>query len=152
MIVRFHRRILGVSILLMLGTPIVMAWLVNRSPMTVCGLEGPGSSGEHKFRAVQVVVRPWQGKHNVYGIFMIPERYNHDRLYATTLKIQGFTARFSAGSAEGKARDNIVVEHGHYLKRAYVPTRTALWFLLTGRFGDLRAPCHWWLVFVDRAR
>ena len=148
----FRRRIWGVSILLILGAAIVMAWLVNRSPMTVCGIEVPESSGEHKFRAVQVVVRPWQGQHNVYGIFMIPERYKHDRLYATTLKIQGFTASLFAGSAEGEDRDNIVVEQGHYLKRAYVPTRTALWFLLTGRFGDLRAPCHWWLVFADRAR
>lgn len=148
----FRRRIWGVLILLTLAAAIVMAWLVNRSPMTVCGLEVPGSSGEHKFRAVQVVVRPWQGQHNVYGIFMIPERYKHDRLYDTTLKIQGFTTRLSAGSAEDEDRDNIVVEHGHYLKRAYVPTRTALWFLLIGRFGDLRSPCQWWLVFVDRVR
>ena len=120
--------------------------------MTVCGLEVPGSSGEHTFQAVQVVVRPWQGQHNVYGIFMIPERYKHDRLYAATLQIQGFTERLSAGSAEDEDRGNIVVEQGHYLKKAYVPTRIALWFLLIGRFGDLRAPCHWWLVFVDRAR
>ncbi|MEO7863802.1 MAG: hypothetical protein ABIU05_25900 [Nitrospirales bacterium] len=82
---------------------------------------------------------------------MIPERYKHDRLYTTTLQIQGYTARLSAGSAEDEDRDNIVVENGYYLKRAYVPTRTALWFLFIGRFGDLRAPCHWWLVFADRA-
>lgn len=142
----------GVSILLTLAAAIVMAWLVNRSPTTVCEVDAPGSSGEHKFRAVQVVVRPWQGQHNVYGIFMIPERYKHDRLYTTTLQIQGYTARLSAGSAEDGDRDNIVVEHGYYLKRAYVPTRTALWLLLIGRFGDLRAPCHWWLVFADRAQ
>jgi hypothetical protein len=120
--------------------------------MTACGLEVPGSSGEHKFRAVQVFVRPWQGQHNVYGIFLIPERYKDDLLYATTLKIQGFTASLYAGGAEDENHDSIVVEQGHYLKRVYVPTRTALWFLLIGRFGDLRAPCHWWLVFVDRAR
>ena len=119
--------------------------------MTACGVEGPGSSGEHKFRAVQVVVRPWQGQHNVYGIFKIPERYKDDRRYATRLKIQEFTASLYAGGAEDENRDSIMVEQGHYLKRVYVPTRTALWFLLIGRFGDLRSPCHWWLVFVDRA-
>jgi hypothetical protein len=142
----------GVSILLTLAAAIVMAWLVNRSPMTVCELEVPASSGEHKFRAVQVVVRPWEGLHNVYGIFMIPEQFKHDRLYTTTLQIQGLTAGLPAGSAEGEDRDNFVVEQGHYFKRAYVPTRTALWTLLIGRFGDLRASCHWWLVFADRAQ
>lgn len=80
--------------------------------MTICGLEVPGSSEEHRFRAVQIGVRPWQGQHNGYGIFMIPERYKHNRLYATTLKIQGFTMRFSAVSAEDEDRDNIVVELG----------------------------------------
>ncbi len=149
----------GVSILLALAAAIVMAWLVNVSPTTVCGLEVPESSGEHKFRALQVVVRPWQGQHNVYGIFLIPERYKHDQPYATTLKIYGvapsdlpFTMGLSAGGAEDEDHGNIVVEQGHYVKRVYVPTRTALWFLLIGRFGDLRAPCHWWLVFVDRAQ
>jgi len=148
----FRRRIWGVSILLTLAAAMVIAWLVNKSPMTACGLEGPGSSGEHKIRAVQVVVQPWHGQHNVYGIFKIPERYKDDRRYATRLKIQEFTASLYAGGAEEENRDSIMVEHGHYFKRVYVPTRTALWFLLIGRFGDLRAPCHWWLVFVDRAR
>jgi hypothetical protein len=31
------------------------------------------------------------------GSLMIPERYKHDRLYATTLKIQEFTASMSPG-------------------------------------------------------
>lgn len=147
----FHRHIWGISILLALAVAIVMTWLVNRSPMTACRVE-LGSSGENKFRAVQVVVQPWQGRHQVYGVFMIPERYKHDRLYSVTLTVQGFTAKFSAGSPENEERDNIVPEYGYYIRRAYVPTRNALWILLTGSFGDLRTPCHWWLVFVDRVQ
>jgi len=150
MVCGLHRRICGISILLLLAAAVAMIWLVNRSPLTECGFEVPESSGEHRFRAAQVVVRPWQGQHNVYGIFIIPERYKYGRPYAMSLMIQGFTTRFSAVSAGGEDRDDIVVEQGHYLQRAYVPTRSALWFLLTGRFGDLRAPCHWWLVIADR--
>lgn len=152
MVLGFHRRIWGISILLALAAAIVMVWLVNRSPMTVCESEVPGSSGEHKFRAVQVVVQPWQGRHQVYGVFMIPERYKHHRLYSVTLTVQGFAAKLSAGSSENRERDNIVPEHGYFIRRAYVPTRTALWLLLTGRFGDLRTPCHWRLVFVDQVQ
>ena len=144
--------ILGISILLPLAAASAIIWLVNRSPLTACEFEVPESSREHKFRAVQVVVLPWQGQHNVYGVFMIPERYKHGQPYATSLKIQGFTTRFPVISAGGEGHDNIVAEQGHYLQRAYVPTRSALWFLLTGRFGDLRAPCHWWLVIADQGQ
>ena len=140
------------SILVALAVVIVLTWLVNRAPMTACGVEEPGSSGEHPFRAVHVVAQPWQGRHHVYGVFMIPERYKRHRLYSVTLRVQGLAPIFSDGSPENEERDNILPEQGYYMKRAYVPTRTALWFLLTGRFGDLRSPCHWWLVFVDRVQ
>lgn len=152
MVCRSLRRICGILILLLLAAAIAMIWLVNRSPLTECGPEVPESSGEHRFRAAQVVVRPWQGQHKVHGVFIIPERYKHGQPYATSLKIQGFTTRFSAVSAGGEDHDDIEVEQGHYLQRAYVPTRSALWFLFTGRFGDLRASCHWWLVIADRER
>jgi hypothetical protein len=54
------------------------------------------------------------------------------RLYPVTLTVQGFAANFSTGSSENEERRNIVPEHGFYHRRAYVSTRTALWFLLIG--------------------
>ena len=47
--------------------------------------------------------------------------------------------------------DDPVAEPAHSLLRSYVPTRVALWFLLNGLFGDLRRPCNWTLVFVERS-
>jgi len=83
---------------------------------------------------------------------MIPEQYKYDHLYRAKLMIDGITAEFTAGSPEDEDAYNDRAEPGHYMKRVYLRTRTALWFLVTGRFGDLRMSCHWWLILSDRAR
>ncbi|HEY5564524.1 MAG TPA: hypothetical protein VIL33_02970 [Rhodothermia bacterium] len=38
---------------------------------------------------------------------------------------------------------------GHYPKRVYLPTRTALRLLVTGHFRDLQAACNWTLEIAD---
>jgi hypothetical protein len=128
------------------------AVLVNMPPLTGCRSEAPVSSKQRWFRATQTVVQPWRGLHHVYGIFTVPEQYKFDHLYTAKLTIQGIQAEFQAGSPEDEDIVTVRAEPGHYIKRVYVSTRTALWFLLTGRFGDLRTACHWWLVISDRAR
>ncbi|TKB74849.1 MAG: hypothetical protein E8D46_04650 [Nitrospira sp.] len=124
--------------------------LLNMPPLTDCHSEAPVVAGQYGFRATQTVVQPWQGPHHVYGTFSVPDRYWRDRLYTARLKIQGFTEELPGTSPEGGDIDNDRADPGHYIKRVYLPTRTALWFLLTGRFGDLKMPCHWWLVIADR--
>ena len=86
----------------------------------------------------------------MYGIFTVPDQYRRDDLYTAKLMIQGFADELPETSPEGGDIDIGQAEPGHYNKRFYLPTRTALWFVLTGRFGDLRMPCHWWLVIADR--
>jgi hypothetical protein len=125
--------------------------LFNMPPLTDCYSESPVVGKEYGFRATQTVVQPWQGQHHVYGTFSVPDQYRHDRLYTAILKIQGFSEELPDTSPEGGDSYNGRAEPGHYIKRVYLPTRTALWFLLTGRFGDLKMPCHWWLVIADRA-
>ena len=46
--------------------------------------------------------------------------------------------------------DTAAAKPGYYLKQTHVPTRLALWFLVSGMFGDLRTPCHWTLVIKER--
>ena len=88
----------------------------------------------------------------MYGMFSVPDQYRRDDLYTAKLMIQGITEEFPETSPEGGDSYNGLAEPEHYIKRVYLPTRTALWFLLTGRFGDLRTSCHWWLVIADRVR
>jgi hypothetical protein len=96
------------------------------------------------------MAEPWKGPHHVYGIFVIPEQYKYDHLYSAKLIIQGFDTEFSAGSSEDVDPYAEVVKPGYYVKRVYISTRIALWFLFTGRFGDLRTSCHWGLILKDR--
>jgi hypothetical protein len=124
--------------------------LLNMPPLTDCRSEAPVETEQHWFSATQTVVEPWQGRHHVYGAFSVPDQYRRDRLYRAKLVIQGFSQEFAEVSPEGGDIDNGRAEPGHYIKRVYLPTRTALWFLVTGRFGDLKMPCHWWLVIADR--
>ena len=124
--------------------------LINVPPFTGCGLDPPVTSREYWFRATQAVVQPWRGPHHVYGLFNVPDQYERDDLYTARLMIQGFTEEFPEISPEGEDLFDDQAEPGHYIKRIYLPTRTALWFALTGRFGDLVTTCHWWVVFADR--
>jgi hypothetical protein len=137
----------AVVVFALLATAIVLA---NVPPFTKCRSEVPVAASQYWFRATQTVVQPWRGPHHVYGIFSVPEQYKRHRFYSARLAIQGFTKEFSETSTEGGEVYIGRAEPGHYLMRVNLPTRTALWFLLTGRFGDLKTPCHWWLVISDR--
>ena len=129
-----------------------IAWLLNKQPSTNCGAEAPADSNVHTIRPTKVVVEPWQGRHQVYGIFMVHNRYRDVRRYSAIISIQGFDGEFTPGrSPENEYPEDVVAEPGHYVKRGYVPTRVALWFLFTGQFGDLRAPCNWALVFIEQS-
>ena len=141
-------RTFSASFLALLAMAIV---LVNMPPFTDCRSEAPVTAKQYWFRATQTVVQPWRGRHHVYGMFSVPDQYRRDRLYMAKLVVQGFSQEFAQVSPEGEDNDNGRAEPGHYIKRVYLPTRIALWFIVTGRFGDLKMPCHWWLVIADRA-
>ena len=133
----------------LLATAIV---LVNVPPITECHSEAPIAARKHWFRAIETVAQPWLGPHHVYGVFVVPVQYRRDRLYTARVIIQGSTEEFSETSPETGNVYSGRAEPGHYIMRVYLPTRIALWFLLTGWFGDLKTPCHWWLVIEDRMR
>jgi hypothetical protein len=134
---------------LTLAAVLTVAWLLGSLSVTTCDFSEPGKTSEFWFQAVEVVVRPWMGRHQVYGVFIIPDRLKHHGLYSVTLRIEGIESEFLAGSPENEDIES-TIPAGHYLRRAYIPTRTALWFLFTGRLGVLRVPCHWWLVYKAR--
>ena len=126
----------------------VMVWLINKPPMTPCPAEPKTDSNAHGILAKKVVVQPWKGRHNVYGIFLVPIRYFDDRIYSTRLSVQAVNGGIT--SPEPEYKDTVATEQGYYLKQIYVSTRVALWFLVRGRFGDLRMPCNWTLTIVER--
>ena len=140
----------GAGVALILAGTVV--WLLNKPPTADCAGGAAADHKVHEIRATKVVVQPWLGPHHVYGIFMVPTQYSHNKQYVVTMTIRGLNGYFAEGDRSDKQYvDDASVEPGHYLLHSYVPTRVALWFLVNGRFGDLRRACNWTLVFVERS-
>src|SRR5438093_9314467 len=98
------------------------------------------------------VVQPLCVDNHDYGGSMIPNRYRHNKTYVLRMAVQGSDRVFAGGERSGKQYvDDASAESGHYVLHSYLPTRVALRFLFDGRFGDLRNPCNWRLVFVERS-
>lgn len=124
------------------------AWWANRAPTLECGPPAVPVPNRYRIAPARVVVRPWLGPHHVYAIFVVPDRFN-SRKYSATLTVETFEKLVRRRLPEKSYVDDTLAQPGHYLRRVFVPTRVALWFFLTGRFGNLRTPCHWELVFAD---
>jgi hypothetical protein len=144
---------LGVAVITMIAT---IAWLANRPPSTSCGIF-PDSGGP-VILASKVVLRPWLGHHHAYGIFLVPDQYR-DPEYSATLTVLGMTdpanlrqhlVSLSDGSVKVHG-ETITTEPGRYVVHEHIRTRVALWLLVTGHFGDLRATCNWALALTSRS-
>ncbi len=126
------------------------ARLLVKAPTTGCQPDAPVNGIAGQVPATSVVVRPWFGKHHVYGVFVIPDEYM-DMKYSETISVQDFALTLIRTEApQNQHVDGVVPPRGHYVHRAYLPTRVALWFLFTGRFGDLGQACNWTLRFTER--
>lgn len=130
----------------------MLVWFLYIPTNSDCAAKTPADEWVQTIHATKVIVSPWLGQHQIYGIFVVPNRYRDERRYATVLNVRGVTClSVENGSAENRSEDEISGKPGYYSMRGYIPTRVALRVLFTGRFGDLRAPCNWALEFVKRA-
>src|SRR5438876_362286 len=124
------RKTIGIasaSVALMLAGTVV--WLLNKPPTADCAAEAAADHQVHEIRATRVVAQPWLGEHQVYGIFMVPKRYRHNKEYVITMTVGSFDRYFTVGEPSANSTlDEAFAEPAHYRLRSYVPTRVALWF------------------------
>ena len=138
------------------GVALVLAaaagWLLTSPPTAGCGAELSTDPKVHRIHATKVTVRPWLGRHEVYGFFMVPKQYKHNREYLAALTVRGFDGTFVAEHGiEKPYGGELVAPPGQDVWRSYFPTRDAAWLLFRGLLGELRNPCNWTLVFVERS-
>lgn len=129
-----------------------MAGLANLFSSITCADEPPFKSKYYQARAIGVKVEPWRGLHHVYGVFAVPLQYRQHRLYTARLRLEGFNEEFPEISPEAGRIYDPPAGTKQYVMRVNFSTRTALRYILLGRFRDLSAPCHWWLIIEDRVR
>lgn len=127
-------------------------WLAERPPTTSCDDRSWLHSGDTVVFASQVVIKPWYGRHHVYGVFVIPDEYR-DKEYSGTMIVRGVEAQERL-SARPTTEHGIIIAGvpDRFVRHAHVRSRIAWWFLLTGRFGDLQATCNWAVVLTDKKR
>lgn len=137
---------------LILGIAMVptLAWLADRPPTTNCNDRSWLNSSDDVIFASKVVDTPWYGRHNVYGVFVIPTQYR-DTGYSATVIVRG-VKEHTVLSPRPTIEHGVIIANvpDRYVKHAHIHTRVALWFLLTGHFGDLRATCNWALVITKK--
>jgi hypothetical protein len=145
--IRAVRAVAGVAgAVLLVGATVRLA---NEPPTVQCA--DAKDEGRGRVPAAKVVARPWYGPHHVYGLFIVPNEYM-DHRYIETVNVRGLGNEvLRRGKRQRQRIDDVAAGPGSYVARAYVPTRVAVWLLLTGRFGDLRSTCNWTLVFTDTA-
>ena len=145
-----HRIRGGALLCVILMLVFIETWLSSRGLTHDCSV---GTSDHpQRIHAIKVIVRPWLGQHHVFGIFIVPLRYRSGRTYSGTISVESFIGEFIPDSQpQVQQIDDVVAQSGYYLVRGYIPTRIALWFLLSGQFGDLRTPCNWTLEFMKRS-
>lgn len=93
-----------------------------------------------------VFVKPWRGRHNVYGIFELPSE--RALKYPIMLTVEG------AGSYRKEAQMvktqlcSYHTEPGHTSIKVCLKTRVALLMIMRGSLGVLRNPLNWKLTYT----
>jgi len=133
------------ALLILIG---IVIWLMIKPPTHDCMNEATTTA--QTFSATKIVIQPWLGRHEVFGIFMVPLRYRSGKTYSGILSVNDYKAEIHPDWDLDQPFDDVKVKPGYYLIKDYVPTRVALLFLLRGQFGDLRASCNWTVEFVKK--
>ena len=141
-----HRRLRYIFILLLSLSIIILWWPVNNSD---CNSEAFLAAKTTKFQvhATKVIVQPWRGRHHVYGIFMIPDKYKKAPFFVLTVKGAGSYCSKQFGQI--KNYNNIFAEPGTYLVRNFIRTRTALRLILQGLYFQINDKNNWTLTLPE---
>ena len=101
------------------------------------------NSSEYQLHPQKVIIKPWQGRHQVYGIFVLPEEYRASNFF--TVSIEGASS-YCGGqpvTVAGKKFQGVYAQPGERILVGYFRTRTASWLIAQGRIEQLKQPNNW---------
>jgi hypothetical protein len=132
-------------------TGLSFAW--KRWPGLMCypsAFVSPSNGEKHYLYPEKIVVKPWRGQHHVYGVFIVPEGYQKDKLVTLTISGNktycGRPIPISDNSGE-----NIHAKPGYYLVRGYLNTRIALALIAQGKINELKQTRNWKLGYIEKS-
>lgn len=96
---------------------------------------------------VVIVARPWLGRHQVYGIFVLSAEHRLNYPILLTVKGAG-QYRKEANMVKVNVDQDYLVKSDHYVLRVHLRTRAALLMILKGLAAQLRDPMNWKLTYT----
>jgi hypothetical protein len=92
----------------------------------------------------KIVVKPWNGRHNVYGVFMLPVENQSGKMLV--VHIPGVRTFCGATERVGTSFEGIQAKPGYYLVKAYLRTRISTWLIVRGLGKQLKDIRNWRLI------
>jgi hypothetical protein len=89
----------------------------------------------------KVVVRPWKGRHHVFGVFELPENVPNSSPFK--VHIPGVGTFCGSLNVRKGGRFSTAAGSGKQMYVGYLRTRTALWVTARGKYSQLRHPSNW---------
>jgi hypothetical protein len=135
-----------IGLIPILVIPLYPIGVVQR-PESACDAEEFMTSGRPKvaIHPEKVIVQPWHGQHQVYGIFMLPDSISPKQ--PVLLQVKHVGTFCDEASYAGKLVQGVQARPGHYLMIDNIRTRTALWLIVQGKLDQLQQPTNWVLVY-----
>jgi hypothetical protein len=99
-------------------------------------------------KATKVVVQPWLGEHQVYGIFTVPDAYKNTPFFIMSVKGGESDCSRPFGNSEYYA--GVFAKPETHLIRYYMRTRMALRLIFQGLYFQLNDPQNWTLTFPQQ--
>lgn len=92
----------------------------------------------------KIVIKPWKGRHNVHGIFMLPvEDKSAKRL---VVRIPGAGTFCGGAHKVGTSFEGIQAKPGYYLIKTNFRTRTSIWLIARGFANQLKDSQNWKVI------
>ncbi len=111
----------------------------------------PSNRPTTSVHAVKVVIEPLQGRHQSYGIFMLPidKCPLGNPVVLTVTDVGNYCEAAGSFGKEVRHFEGVDAPPGYYLSRHYIRTRTALRLSTKGLLNRLRQPHNWTLTYAE---
>jgi hypothetical protein len=99
---------------------------------------------KNQIHPYKIVFNPWNGRHNVHGVFMLPIEDNSSKMLVINIPGAGM---FCGGAHNvGTSFEAIQAKPGYYLLKTNFRTRTSIWLMARGFANQLKDPRNWILI------
>ena len=108
----------------------------------------PANLSTTSIHPLKVVVEPFHGQHQVYGIFRL-EKAKVPPNQPVILTVNHVGKYCESTTYVGQNFAEITLADQYYLSQHYIRTRTALWLTIRRLLDELRQPNSWTLTYTE---